>query len=91
MYTRTSLAPASGAISPSDTLLVSITGADGSTILLTLDGARGMGDVMRKVRSSMAPDSTGAARISLRNRTQGWTTRHTVVLTSAPAPDRHAV
>ena len=67
-------------ICPSDILYVSAAADGFATFNMTLKGATDLTDIMKCVRSNVETDSPKVVRIQLRNSTQGWTTRHTIVL-----------
>lgn len=68
------------AIYPSDILHISAASDGFAPFNLTVKGANDLTDILKCVRSNVESDVRKVVRIQLRNSTQGWTTRHTIVL-----------
>ena len=80
-------------IHPTDQLLVTASRGARTFVTFSLQGATSLGDVFRRVKDG-DPGISGGGVVSLqlRNRTQGWTSRHTIVMprkptVPAPAPN----
>lgn len=70
-------------ISPSDTLSISAIRNGMLCLSFTLDGCSSMTDVMRELRHA-AGNLTGLITLKLRNITQGWSDRRSLMLRPLP-------
>lgn len=78
---------------PTDLLQVTAQACGTVLLTITMSGANTLGDVFRQVRESASTASTpGIVNVSLRNRTQGWTCHHNLVIrpsTNTPTGSRN--
>ncbi len=72
------------AILPSDTIFATVSQRGNILASFRLSGITSLTDVLRYLRRSIA-DIAGITTIDLRNGSQGWHKRHTVMLTAAKA------
>lgn len=71
-------------INPTDILAVTYGLGQQASATITLSGAGSLGDVLRQVRAE-TKGCSGLMKIVVRNRTQGWAQRHTIVFKSEPS------
>jgi len=68
-------------ILPSDTLFATIRQQGNTVANIKLNGITSMADIVRHIKNSLA-NLAGLTVIDLRNSSQGWHKRHTIILTT---------